>query len=160
MQLTWHDRSQTQRDRALQLINKTNQFNLNGKRWTDDELDLVLGQGGRLYSASLADAHGAHGEIMACLIDVEGCIRAWVMSCRVLQRQVEAAFLHVLTEQPIASEILVFDRVNTERNRPLQDFLDTLALDHNRIERDRLAQQTQTARTLFTLHSATETGPT
>lgn len=160
MQLTWHDRSETQRDRALQLINKTNQFNLNGKRWTDDELDLVLGQGGRLYSASLADAHGAHGEIMACLIDVEGCIRAWVMSCRVLQRQVEAAFLHVLTEQPIASETLVFDRVNTERNRPLQDFLDTLALDHNRIKRDRLAQQTQAARALFTLRNATETSPT
>ncbi|MDX1269236.1 MAG: hypothetical protein R3311_17840, partial [Oceanisphaera sp.] len=102
---------------------------------------------------------GDHGEIMACLIDVEGCLRAWVMSCRVLQRQVEAAFLHVLTEQPITRETLVFDRVNTERNRPLQDFLDNLVPNQNRIERDRLAQQTQAARALFTLHNATETSP-
>lgn len=156
MTLTWHDRSQTQHDRALQLINKTNQFNLNGKRWTEDELTAVLASGGRLYSASLADAHGEHGEIMACLIDHEGCIRAWVMSCRVLQRQVETVFLHLLAGQSGTLETLRFDRVNTERNRPLQDFLATLPLDDDRIARKQLEAQTRAARALFTVHLAPE----
>lgn len=156
MTLTWHDRSQTQRDRALQLINKTNQFNLNGKRWTEDELNAVLADGGRLYSASLADAHGEHGEVVACLIDSEGCIRAWVMSCRVLQRQVEAVFLHVLAGQAGTTETLRFDRVNTERNRPMQDFLTTLSLDNDGIARDQLTAQTRAARRFFTVHLASE----
>lgn len=156
MTLTWHDRSQTQRDRALQLINKTNQFNLNGIRWTEDELTAVLASGGHLFSASLADAHGEHGEIMACLIDHVGCIRAWVMSCRVLQRQVEAVFLHLLAGYSGTLEILRFDRVNTQRNRPLQDFLATLPLENDRITRDQLEAQTQAARALFSVQLASD----
>ncbi|WP_028671360.1 HAD-IIIC family phosphatase [Saccharospirillum impatiens] len=152
MTLTWHDRNETQRDRALQLINKTNQFNLNGIRWTDDELDAVLTSGGHLFSASLTDAHGEHGEIMACLIDVEGRIGAWVMSCRVLQRQVEAAFLNVLAEQLSSLNTLYFERVDTERNKPLQNFLATLTLDNQGISCDGLHEKTRTARTLFTVN--------
>src|SRR5690606_40775233 len=63
------DRTLQQQERALQLINKTNQFNLNGRRYTEEEFQQVLAGGGRLFTASLKDKHGDHGEIIACLID-------------------------------------------------------------------------------------------
>src|SRR5947209_2116195 len=48
MTLTIHDRACGDRTRAVQLINKTNQFNLNGRRVSDDDVRVVLDAGGHL----------------------------------------------------------------------------------------------------------------
>ncbi len=93
MTLTIHDRSRGDRTRAVQLINKTNQFNLNGRRLTDQEVGVILDAGGRLFGATLTDRTGDHGEILACLVAPDGTIQSFVMSCRVFQRRVECAFL-------------------------------------------------------------------
>jgi FkbH-like protein len=124
MKLTIHDRSRGDRTRALQLINKTNQFNLNGIRVSDEELERILSAGGRLYGASLADRTGDHGEILACLID-GGVISALVMSCRVFQRRVEYAFLAWLAGQPHPPTALRW--AHTPRNEPFAQFVRELA---------------------------------
>jgi FkbH-like protein len=122
MRLTIHDRSRGDRTRVVQLINKTNQFNLNGRRLTDQDIDRVLALGGRLYGATLDDRHGSHGEILACLITFDGVIRSFVLSCRVFQRRVEHAFLAWLAGQPDPPRLLDF--AATPRNEPFQRFLD------------------------------------
>jgi FkbH-like protein len=122
MSLTVHDRSTGDRTRAVQLINKTNQFNLNGRRVTDEEVDAMLSSGGRLYTCSLSDRTGSHGEILSCLIDAEGTIRSFVMSCRVFQRRVEIAFVTWLAGQEGAP--VAFDYVATSRNEPIRQFLE------------------------------------
>lgn len=127
MKLTIHDRSVGDRTRVVQLINKTNQFNLNGRRVTDEEVDQVLCLGGRLYGATLEDRSGSHGEILACLIDPDGLIRSFVMSCRVLQRRVEHAFFAWLAGQ--ADPPPALDFAATPRNEPLQQFLADAAFD-------------------------------
>jgi FkbH-like protein len=121
MRLTIHDRSTGDRTRAVQLINKTNQFNLNGRRVTDEEVGGVLEAGGKLFTASLEDRHGQHGEILSCLISAEGGVSSFVMSCRVFQRRMEYAFLVWLCCRPDPPLGLCFDR--TERNTPFQQFL-------------------------------------
>jgi FkbH-like protein len=121
MTLTLHDRSRGDRTRAVQLINKTNQFNLNGRRVTDPEIGDVLEAGGRLYSASLSDRSGSHGEILSCLVSAEGVITAFVMSCRVFQRRVEHAFLAWLASQP--HPLGAMDWASTPRNEPFAQFL-------------------------------------
>ena len=121
MTLTMHDRSREDRTRAVQLINKTNQFNLNGRRVTDPEIGDVLEAGGRLYSASLSDRSGSHGEILSCLVSVDGVITAFVMSCRVFQRRVEHAFLAWLASQPHPPAAM--DWASTPRNEPFAQFL-------------------------------------
>jgi FkbH-like protein len=121
MKLTIRDRSEGDRSRVVQLINKTNQFNLNGRRVTEEELDRVLAPGGRLYGATLEDRHGSHGEILACLISADGVVTSFVMSCRVFQRRVEHAFLAWLAGQPHPPQQLVF--AATPRNTPIQHFL-------------------------------------
>jgi FkbH-like protein len=122
MTLVIHDRSQGDRKRAVQLINKTNQFNLNGRRVTDQEVSTVLASGGRLYTAALNDRTGAHGEILSCLVDKDGLIVSFVMSCRVFQRRVEHAFLAWLVSQPDPPSAMSW--VSTARNEPFARFLE------------------------------------
>lgn len=121
MRLLLHDRSRGDRTRAVQLINKTNQFNLNGRRITDVEVGAILDAGGRLYSATLEDRTGSHGEILACLVDAAGIVTSFVMSCRVFQRRVERAFVAWLVDQSPAPVAFSFEP--TARNEPLRTFL-------------------------------------
>jgi len=121
MRLELTDRSQGDRTRVVQLINKTNQFNLNGRRWSDEEVGEVLARGGRLFGASLSDRSGSHGEIIACLLGPSGIVEAWVMSCRVFQRRVEYGFLLGLLDRGVRPVALRF--AATERNEPAVQFL-------------------------------------
>ncbi len=111
--------------RALQLIGKTNQFNLNGRRLDVEALRDCIGSGGRLFTASLVDRYGAHGEILACLIAGDGTVETLVMSCRVFQRQVEFAFLAHLDEV-LGYPSFQFRYRCTARNEPTLRFLKTL----------------------------------
>ena len=125
MILSVHDRTRGDWKRALQLINKTNQFNLNGRRLTEQELGDVLASGGSLYGASLDDRTGSHGEILACLISGDGTVRAFVMSCRVFERRVEYAFMAWLANRRDAPRRLEF--AATPRNEPIRRFLQDAA---------------------------------
>ena len=122
MVLTLGDRTNDDWTRAHQLINKTNQFNLNGRRMEEAQVATILAEGGHMFVALLEDRTGSHGEIMACLVDRDGKVHALVMSCRVFQRRVEYAFLVWLLGRwrgPALS--FAFDA--TQRNEPLRNFL-------------------------------------
>ena len=121
MTLIVHDRSAGDRARAVQLINKTNQFNINGRRIDEDEVAEVLAAGGRLLTATLDDKNGTHGEVLAMLIDPDDVVKSFVMSCRVFQRQAEFAFLGWLSGGTRPPRI--FEVAETARNEPAQQFL-------------------------------------
>jgi FkbH-like protein len=121
MRLDFHDRSHGDRARAVQLINKTNQFNANGRRWSDEEIAALLDGGGRLVTVSLSDRTGSHGEIAACLMDPVGVVEAMVLSCRVFQRRVEHAFLATLIERGEPVTAVRFSI--TARNEPFRQFI-------------------------------------
>lgn len=120
MKMTIYDRTQGIQERCIQLINKTNQFNLNGIRYSEPEIKGILNAGGKLYSATLEDRTGTHGEVIVILVDQTNTVRSFVMSCRIFQRRAEFAFLIRLLEKvPINS----FEFKPSERNKPFQDFL-------------------------------------
>ncbi len=121
MTLVITDRSAGDRARAVQLLNKTNQFNANGRRVTDEEVQAMLNAGGKLYTATLGDRTGSHGEILVALIDLDGVIRSFVMSCRVFQRRVEFAFVAWLAAA--GQQLSGIEYCKTERNEPFRLFL-------------------------------------
>jgi FkbH-like protein len=121
MQMTIFDRSTGERSRAVQLFNKTNQFNINGIRRTNEDITRLLSQGARLYTAEILDVNGSHGEVLAILIDPKGLVLSYVMSCRIFQRRAEFAFLGALTTFGILQ--LEIDYLKTERNEPVRLFL-------------------------------------
>jgi FkbH-like protein len=121
MRLVLHDRSAGDRTRAVQLINKTNQFNANGVRVTDETVAEILAAGGALWGATLEDRTGSHGEILSLLVDGDGVARAMVLSCRVFQRRVEHAVLRWLIERGRAPR--AFRYAETPRNEPFRRFI-------------------------------------
>jgi FkbH-like protein len=129
MRLEIHDRTSGDRARAVQLINKTNQFNLNGRRWSDADVADVLARGGKLLGASLTDRSGSHGEILALLVGADDVAEAFVMSCRVFQRRVEHAVLATLVARGAAPASFRF--ATTERNGPMRAFLSDPAFHHD-----------------------------
>ena len=91
--------------RSTQLINKTNQFNLTTRRYSEAEVERIARRGPRAVALAirLADKYGDNGLISVVLArpdtafaDDELLIDSWLMSCRVLGRQIEEAVLDVL----------------------------------------------------------------
>lgn len=157
MKLTIHDRSQGDRSRAVQLINKTNQFNLNGRRFAEGEIAEAVHTGARLYGASLEDRTGSHGEIMSCLVTPDGVIESWVLSCRVFQRRAEYAFLSWLARSNNPPKALRFS--TTQRNVPIQQFLQDPAFQRADdglvcIDAERFTSEHANDLSLFTLETS------
>ena len=115
--------------RAFELLNKTNQFNLNGKRLTDAAWKTYLNDPATfVMAASYEDKFGPLGKIAALLGRVQGKalrIDSWVMSCRAFSRRIEHQSLKQLFDKFDAEEI-AFDYQATPRNGPLQEFFTEL----------------------------------
>jgi len=84
--------------RVAQLIAKSNQFNLTTRRRTEAEVLGILEQEHlSAFSMRLSDRFGDHG-LIAVVVGValseEFVIDTWLMSCRVLKRQVEEEVLN------------------------------------------------------------------
>jgi FkbH-like protein len=90
--------------RVTQLINKTNQFNLTTRRYTEAEVQAVAEDPASIALAlRLTDRFGDNGLISVILARPDEALQSdellidtWLMSCRVLGRQVEAATLEAL----------------------------------------------------------------
>ena len=95
---------ETDRARVVQLINKTNQFNLTTRRYTEAEVEAAIADPRVLtLQIRLLDRFGDNG-IIALLIGrfLDGTatleIDSWLMSCRVLGRGMEQATLNLLVD--------------------------------------------------------------
>ncbi len=113
-------------NRAFELINKTNQFNLNGKRLSEtDWLVFLQDPTAFLLTASYEDKYGPLGKVAVVLGRREGgrklSVNSWVMSCRAFSRRIEHQCLRFLFEALDADEI-AFDFAATPRNGPAQEF--------------------------------------
>jgi len=111
--------------RAFELINKTNQFNLNGKRFSEsDWLSSLQDPAAFVLTASYEDKYGPLGKVAVVMGKTAGrkvYVNTWVMSCRAFSRHIEYQCLKYLFEKLDADEI-VFDYEATPRNGPIQNF--------------------------------------
>ena len=115
--------------RGLELLNKTNQFNLNGKRFTEGAWRAYLReQDTFLLIVSYRDKFGVLGKI-AVLSGrrSNGDLRVehWVLSCRAFSRRIEHRCLQFLFDR-FGCSALTFDFQPTPRNGPLCTFLGEL----------------------------------
>jgi len=76
--------------RALELLNKTNQFNTTGRRWTRQEFAATYPSERSLYAFEVADRFTHYGLVGVVLVS-GACIEQFAMSCRVLGLDVEVA---------------------------------------------------------------------
>ena len=89
--------------RITQLSNKSNQFNVTTKRYTTAEMEEVFASDEyiRLYG-KLTDKFGDNGVVSVVIGKKDGKtlnMELWLMSCRVLKRDMEFAMLDTLVEK-------------------------------------------------------------
>ncbi len=90
-------------NRIHQLIQKTNQFNLTGRRFSSEEIRSLAGSAGSAVAwLRLKDRYGDQGLVCVGIVRDTGGgiwnIDCLLMSCRVIGRRVEDAFLMYLRE--------------------------------------------------------------
>ena len=89
--------------RFVQLINKTNQFNLRTKRYTTAEVEIMKKDktNYKLITVALKDKFSDYGIIAGLIINKinnKAFIDTWVMSCRVFSRNIEQAIFNYMIE--------------------------------------------------------------
>jgi FkbH-like protein len=112
--------------RAAQLLNKTNQFNMAGRRMEQEEFWRWCGlPGHQAWVFSVADRlgdSGITGLISAESLDGQNArLTDFLMSCRVMGKQIEEAMLYYVNEA-LAARLHVICR-KTDRNKPFLDFI-------------------------------------
>lgn len=111
--------------RAFELVNKTNQFNLNGKRWIEAEWRNKLQQSDSfLMIVDYQDKFGPLGKI-AVLSGTRHekylYVDTWAMSCRAFSRRIEHKCVDILFKTYGVEEIR-FNYQITSKNSPIQEF--------------------------------------
>jgi FkbH-like protein len=108
--------------RVFELLNKTNQFNTTGKRWSQAELLQAMSSGSRVLAFFVEDKFSDYG-LVGILVITGNHIDQYVMSCRVLGMEVEIAALALaMKEMPGGGGNAVSAAlVETEANFPARD---------------------------------------
>ena len=128
MTITFQPFDATGRARIAQLINKSNQYNLTTRRYTDPEVTEAENDPDVFtLQVRLADIFGDNGmiSVVICRPGRAGVweIDTWLMSCRVLGRKVEHMVLREILEHARAAGVLKLIGVYkpTERNKLVID---------------------------------------
>jgi FkbH-like protein len=115
--------------RVLELINKTNQFNLNGARYSEAEWrERILTGAVQVAAISYQDKFGPLGRIAVLAGTLNGDtleVFSWVLSCRAFSRRIEHHVLSTLFQTFGVAE-MQFDFLATAKNGPLRDFFASL----------------------------------
>jgi FkbH-like protein len=126
--------------RIAQLIGKSNQFNLTTRRRTEAEvLDIIADEQYSAFTVRLADRFGDHGLIAVVIGRARGrdfYIDTWLMSCRVLKRQVEEEVLNeiVFLGSARGCTRVIGEYIPTAKNGMVRDLYAKLGFKHVREE--------------------------
>jgi FkbH-like protein len=128
-EITLNYSKEPQDPRALELVNKTNQFKLNPRTYTQAAWQAYLRQPDTfLWVVGYKDKYGPLGKVAVLAGKHEETtirVDTWVMSCRAFSRRIEYRCLDELFRRYQADEI-VFDFQATAKNGPICEFLTRL----------------------------------
>jgi FkbH-like protein len=114
--------------RIVQLINKSNQFNLTTRRYTEQDVTAVMDDPDAFgLQLRLLDRFGDNGVIAVVIGRLQSnkdlLIDTWLMSCRVLGRQVEPTTLNLVVQRAtrLGARRLVGEYIPTMKNAMVKD---------------------------------------
>lgn len=109
--------------RIAQMTQKTNQFNLTTKRYMDTEIKTMLSNCWDIYCLSVSDKFGDNG-ITGCVLVNGDEIDSLLLSCRILGKGIETAFLkkvlQILKDKGV--ERMDAKYIPTSKNTQVKDF--------------------------------------
>lgn len=129
--------------RLSQLINKSNQFNLTSRRRTEAEILALIDRPDHIgIGVRLEDRFGDHGLISIVIgrVIMETLeIDTWLMSCRVLKRQVEEMVLNELARRALARGCSMIEGIYiaTPKNEMVRDFFPRMGFNSRAVTEER-----------------------
>ncbi|MBP3820011.1 MAG: HAD-IIIC family phosphatase, partial [Butyrivibrio sp.] len=122
--------------RIAQLTNKSNQFNLTTKRYTQDDIEKTAADDSNItLYGRLKDKFGDNGIVSLVIGNIrsgaELHIDLWLMSCRVLKRDMEFAMMDALVEKARERGIKTIYGYYypTAKNKMVKEFYDIQGFD-------------------------------
>ncbi len=118
--------------RIAQLTNRTNQFNLTTRRYTETEiLQMIKDPSWKIYWMSLEDKFGDNGIVSVLILNKKDYgyhINTFLMSCRVIGRMAESTFLGVIEEFLLKEGInyITAEYIPTKKNKLVENKLEEL----------------------------------
>ncbi len=119
--------------RTVQLIQKTNQFNVTTKRYPEGEILDMLRQPDRydFWIAEISDKFGNNGKSALLIIEKEKekiTLDSFIMSCRVMGRDIEKDLLHALEKRYLQKGYKTLETIyrRTAKNKPVADLYDKM----------------------------------
>lgn len=128
MKLTIHEVGEDDIARAAQMTQKTNQFNLTTRRYTEADIrHFAESDKHKVWIGELEDKFGSYGKVIfavAKLEDDKAYIDTFLMSCRVMGRNVEKDFLaHIEDElKNCGCQQILAEYIATPKNSVVKDF--------------------------------------
>jgi FkbH-like protein len=118
--------------RIAQMTQKTNQFNLTTKRYTEEDISTFASQGAKIFCISVSDKFGDSGITGAIIVMIDkqnktADIDSFLLSCRILGKNIEIVFLKYVLQQLKTNGILqvMATFVPTAKNKQVSDFYET-----------------------------------
>lgn len=113
--------------RAVQMLRKTNQFNLTAKRYTKQDLIQMFSDGWEIFTLQAEDKFGDSGIVGVAMLrycDTTCVIDSFLLSCRAIGRTIETAFLSWIVDRALAKNacLLVGCYRPTDKNAVAADF--------------------------------------
>jgi len=118
--------------RMSQMSQKTNQFNLTTKRYTEIDIrNFVISGDSKVFSFSVSDKFGDSGVTGLCIINFDkknqtANIDTFLISCRIIGRNIEYAFMDYLVNFLKNNKVknVIAKYVKTHKNEQVKDFYD------------------------------------
>ncbi|GHU59915.1 hypothetical protein FACS189444_6160 [Spirochaetia bacterium] len=117
--------------RVYQMIQKTNQFNVTSKRYSEEELVKMLGDDKTvMLLGNVQDKYGDNGNsillIARMVSNHEAEIDSFLMSCRIMNRTIEFGFLYAAEKvlQSMGADVIYAVYFQTSKNSPAEKFFD------------------------------------
>ena len=113
--------------RISQLTQKTNQFNLTTRRYSEKDIEQILSQGDDVLTLKVSDRFGDFGLVGVVIVKynlAEASIDTFLLSCRVLGRKVEEVALDQALKQAKSrgAKTVLGEFIPTAKNHQTEDF--------------------------------------
>ena len=128
MKKTFRQIDETDITRAAQLTQKTNQFNLTTRRYTESDIwNMIKSEYHQVWIGELEDKFGSYGKVILAIVKLEentAFIDTFLMSCRVMGRNIEKEFLNEIEKEIISKgkNKIISEYVPTSKNSVVKDF--------------------------------------
>lgn len=133
MTMSIHRMLPEEEKRVVQLVNKTNQFNVTTRRYSEEEIKALAGSGD-IITVHMADKYGDQGLVAVLILQYEGAaavVDTFLMSCRVMGRRAEDEILAqvrgMLERRGIRAVRATY--LKTAKNKPVEGLFERLGFE-------------------------------